>query len=208
MPGLFSMCVSVCLCVQEEPEELSDSSHPAIVPLRDAPPITEAESCSSASNCISVQYSRLSRWTFFINSLVSALKFFFCYHCRDFYRSESKPFFYSFYVISDTNFSRIFPFLMVIFSSWDVFFFFVRVVWMKYRCTTWLVRKSQRIPPELFILYFLGLTTDQEITISKGRKVTLKDIFRSFKEFSQLDLCFESFPSGKDFFSFFMFICC
>uniref|UniRef100_A0A3P9IUC1 B-cell receptor CD22 n=1 Tax=Oryzias latipes TaxID=8090 RepID=A0A3P9IUC1_ORYLA len=46
--------------IPEEPEELTDSSHPAIVPLRDAPPITEAESCSSASNCISVQYSRLS----------------------------------------------------------------------------------------------------------------------------------------------------
>lgn len=58
---LYFWC-TVCLCrSQEEPEELSDSSHPAIVPLKDAPPITEAESHSPARNYITVHYSKLSR---------------------------------------------------------------------------------------------------------------------------------------------------
>ncbi|XP_031588957.2 B-cell receptor CD22 [Oreochromis aureus] len=46
--------------ILEEPEDLSDSSHPSIVPLKDAPPITEGQSCSLASNYITVHYSRLS----------------------------------------------------------------------------------------------------------------------------------------------------
>ncbi|XP_030606620.1 sialoadhesin [Archocentrus centrarchus] len=46
--------------ILEEPEDLSDSSHPSIVPLNDAPPITEVQSCSLASNYITVHYSRLS----------------------------------------------------------------------------------------------------------------------------------------------------
>ncbi|XP_041844176.1 B-cell receptor CD22 isoform X2 [Melanotaenia boesemani] len=46
--------------IPEEPEDLSDSSHPTIVPLMDAPPITEAESRSLASNYITVHYSRLA----------------------------------------------------------------------------------------------------------------------------------------------------
>ncbi|KAM6910291.1 B-cell receptor CD22 [Xenentodon cancila] len=46
--------------IPEEPEELSDSSHPSIVPLMDAPPITEAQTCSPTSNYITVHYSRLS----------------------------------------------------------------------------------------------------------------------------------------------------
>ncbi|XP_063343974.1 B-cell receptor CD22 [Pelmatolapia mariae] len=46
--------------IPEEPEDLSDSSHPSIVPLKDAPPITEGQSCSLASNYITVHYSRLS----------------------------------------------------------------------------------------------------------------------------------------------------
>ncbi|KAM9852162.1 sialoadhesin-like [Aulostomus maculatus] len=45
---------------KEEPEDLSDSSHPTIVPLKDAPPITEAETHSPAPNYITVHYSRLS----------------------------------------------------------------------------------------------------------------------------------------------------
>ncbi|KAM7420326.1 hypothetical protein PAMA_014849 [Pampus argenteus] len=47
--------------IPEEPEDLSDSSHPAIVPLKDAPPITEVETHSPAPNYITVHYSRLSR---------------------------------------------------------------------------------------------------------------------------------------------------
>ncbi|XP_061633844.1 sialoadhesin isoform X2 [Phyllopteryx taeniolatus] len=47
--------------IPEEPEDLSDSSHPAIVPLKDAPPITGAETYSPASKYITVHYSRLSR---------------------------------------------------------------------------------------------------------------------------------------------------
>lgn len=42
---------------------MSDSSHPAIVPLKDAPPITEVESHSPAPNYITVHYSKLSRYT-------------------------------------------------------------------------------------------------------------------------------------------------
>ncbi|CAJ1062048.1 sialoadhesin isoform X1 [Xyrichtys novacula] len=46
--------------IPEEPEDLSDSCHPAIVPLKDAPPITEVESRSPAPNYITVHYSKLS----------------------------------------------------------------------------------------------------------------------------------------------------
>ncbi|XP_057691505.1 B-cell receptor CD22 isoform X2 [Corythoichthys intestinalis] len=46
--------------IPEEPEDLSDSSHPAIVPLKDAPPITRAETYSPASKYITVHYSKLS----------------------------------------------------------------------------------------------------------------------------------------------------
>ncbi|KAL6108865.1 uncharacterized protein ACO6RY_12121 [Pungitius sinensis] len=46
--------------IPEEPEDLSDSGHPAIVPLKDAPPITEVESHSPALNYITVHYSKLS----------------------------------------------------------------------------------------------------------------------------------------------------
>lgn len=56
------MYLCVCVYVQEEPEDLSDSSHPAIVPLKDAPPITEVETHSPAPNYITVHYSRLSRY--------------------------------------------------------------------------------------------------------------------------------------------------
>ncbi len=62
----ISICGRVCcvyLPVQEEPEDLSDSSHPAIVPLKDAPPVTEVESHSPAPNYITVHYSKLSRCT-------------------------------------------------------------------------------------------------------------------------------------------------
>ncbi|CAL8288943.1 unnamed protein product [Merluccius merluccius] len=46
--------------IPEEPEEeVSDSSHPAIVPLKDAPPITEAKAQSPAPNYITVHYSRV-----------------------------------------------------------------------------------------------------------------------------------------------------
>ncbi|XP_029927931.1 B-cell receptor CD22 [Myripristis murdjan] len=45
--------------IPEEPEEVSESSHPAIVPLKDAPPITEAESHSPAPNYITVHYSKV-----------------------------------------------------------------------------------------------------------------------------------------------------
>ncbi|XP_071381711.1 B-cell receptor CD22 [Centroberyx affinis] len=45
--------------IPEEPEEVSDSSHPAIIPLKDAPPITEAESRSPAPNYITVHYSKI-----------------------------------------------------------------------------------------------------------------------------------------------------
>ncbi|XP_029307695.1 sialoadhesin isoform X2 [Cottoperca gobio] len=44
--------------IPEEPEDLSDSAHPAIVPLIDAPPITEVE--SPAPNYFTVHYSKLS----------------------------------------------------------------------------------------------------------------------------------------------------
>ncbi|XP_077432215.1 B-cell receptor CD22-like [Vanacampus margaritifer] len=47
--------------IPEESEDLSDSSHPSIVPLKDAPPITGAETYSPASKYITVHYSRLSR---------------------------------------------------------------------------------------------------------------------------------------------------
>ncbi|KAK5862664.1 hypothetical protein PBY51_018034 [Eleginops maclovinus] len=43
--------------IPEEPEDLSDS-HPAIVPMKDAPPITEMK--SPAPNYITVHYSKLS----------------------------------------------------------------------------------------------------------------------------------------------------
>ncbi|XP_028281064.1 sialoadhesin [Parambassis ranga] len=46
--------------IPEEPEDLSDSSHPSIVPLKDAPLITEIESHSPVSKYITVHYSRLS----------------------------------------------------------------------------------------------------------------------------------------------------
>ncbi|XP_072249429.1 sialic acid-binding Ig-like lectin 10 [Leuresthes tenuis] len=46
--------------IPEEPEDLSDNSHPSIVPLMDTPPITEAGSRSHASNYITVHYSKLS----------------------------------------------------------------------------------------------------------------------------------------------------
>ncbi|KAM4580602.1 sialic acid-binding Ig-like lectin 10 isoform 1-T1 [Odontesthes bonariensis] len=46
--------------IPEEPEDLSDSSHPSIVPLMDTLPITEAGSRSHASNYITVHYSKLS----------------------------------------------------------------------------------------------------------------------------------------------------
>ncbi|KAM3873437.1 B-cell receptor CD22 [Diretmus argenteus] len=45
--------------IPEEPEEVSESSHPAIVPLKDAPPITEAEIQSPAPPYITVHYSRV-----------------------------------------------------------------------------------------------------------------------------------------------------
>ncbi|XP_030227328.1 B-cell receptor CD22 [Gadus morhua] len=47
--------------LEEEPEEeVSDSSHPAIVPLKDAPPITEQENVPSpAPNYITIHYSRV-----------------------------------------------------------------------------------------------------------------------------------------------------
>ncbi|XP_049585299.1 sialic acid-binding Ig-like lectin 16 [Syngnathus scovelli] len=48
--------------IPEEPEDLSDSSHPAIVPLKDAPPITKAPTHSPASKSVTVHDSRrLSR---------------------------------------------------------------------------------------------------------------------------------------------------
>nr|XP_020452907.1 sialoadhesin-like isoform X2 [Monopterus albus] len=43
--------------IPEEQEDLSDSSHPSIVPLKDFPPITEVETCSPAPNYITVHYS-------------------------------------------------------------------------------------------------------------------------------------------------------
>ncbi|XP_014873554.1 B-cell receptor CD22 isoform X1 [Poecilia latipinna] len=46
--------------IPEEPEDLSDTSHPSIVPLMDAPPIKEVSGRSSASNFITVHYSRMS----------------------------------------------------------------------------------------------------------------------------------------------------
>ncbi|KAM4633454.1 B-cell receptor CD22-like [Polymixia lowei] len=46
--------------IPEEPEEVSETSHPAIVPLKDAPPITEGESQSPAPNYITVHYSRVA----------------------------------------------------------------------------------------------------------------------------------------------------
>ncbi|XP_069549188.1 B-cell receptor CD22 isoform X3 [Brachyistius frenatus] len=46
--------------IPEEPEDLSDSSHPSIVPLMDAPPITGVESHSPASKYITIHYSKLS----------------------------------------------------------------------------------------------------------------------------------------------------
>ncbi|KAK2844246.1 hypothetical protein Q5P01_010905 [Channa striata] len=46
--------------IPEEPEDVSDSSHPSIVPLHDAPPLTEAPTCSPASKYITVHYSKLS----------------------------------------------------------------------------------------------------------------------------------------------------
>ncbi|XP_022609312.1 limbic system-associated membrane protein-like [Seriola dumerili] len=46
--------------IPEEPDDLSDSSYPSIIPLKDAPPITEVEKGSCAPNYITVQYSRLS----------------------------------------------------------------------------------------------------------------------------------------------------
>ncbi|KAM9723123.1 sialic acid-binding Ig-like lectin 10 [Menidia menidia] len=46
--------------IPEEPEDLSDSSHPSIVPLKDAPPVTESGSRSHASSYITVHYSKLS----------------------------------------------------------------------------------------------------------------------------------------------------
>lgn len=50
--------------VQEEPEGLSDSSpHPAIVPLKDAPPVMQVERQTPAPNYQTVHYSRLSRYT-------------------------------------------------------------------------------------------------------------------------------------------------
>ncbi|XP_077577769.1 B-cell receptor CD22-like isoform X2 [Stigmatopora nigra] len=47
--------------IPEEPEDLSDSSHPAIVPLKDAPPITRAEKNSPDSKYITVHYSKSTR---------------------------------------------------------------------------------------------------------------------------------------------------
>ncbi|XP_061800873.1 B-cell receptor CD22 [Nerophis lumbriciformis] len=47
--------------IPEEPEDLSDSSHPAIVPLKDAPPIREADIHSFASQYVTVHYSKRSR---------------------------------------------------------------------------------------------------------------------------------------------------
>ncbi|CAN9514066.1 unnamed protein product [Ophioblennius macclurei] len=44
--------------IPEEPEDLNDSSHPSIVPLMDAPPLTESERRSS--KYITVHYSKLS----------------------------------------------------------------------------------------------------------------------------------------------------
>ncbi|XP_008430274.1 B-cell receptor CD22 isoform X1 [Poecilia reticulata] len=46
--------------IPEESEDLSDTSHPSIVPLMDAPPIKEVSGRSSASNFITVHYSRMS----------------------------------------------------------------------------------------------------------------------------------------------------
>ncbi|XP_034031208.1 sialoadhesin [Thalassophryne amazonica] len=45
--------------IPEEPEDISDSPHPAIIPLKDAPPITEAEH-NPSPNYITVHYSRVS----------------------------------------------------------------------------------------------------------------------------------------------------
>ncbi|CAB1420301.1 unnamed protein product [Pleuronectes platessa] len=45
--------------IPEEPEDLSDSSHPSIVPLKDAPPLTEVETRKPARNYITVHYSKL-----------------------------------------------------------------------------------------------------------------------------------------------------
>ncbi|KAI3360781.1 hypothetical protein L3Q82_013017, partial [Scortum barcoo] len=56
---------------KEEPEDLSDSSHPAIVPLKDAPPVTESH--SPATNYITVHYSKLSSfqsWILIMESLI------------------------------------------------------------------------------------------------------------------------------------------
>lgn len=47
--------------LQEEPEDLSDSSHPSIVPLNDAPPIPEFKTPKPGLDYITVHYSRLSR---------------------------------------------------------------------------------------------------------------------------------------------------
>ncbi|XP_016893077.1 B-cell receptor CD22 isoform X2 [Cynoglossus semilaevis] len=46
--------------IMEEPEDLSDSSHPSIVPLNDAPPIPEFKTPKPGLDYITVHYSRLS----------------------------------------------------------------------------------------------------------------------------------------------------
>ncbi|XP_076006322.1 LOW QUALITY PROTEIN: B-cell receptor CD22 [Genypterus blacodes] len=46
--------------IPEEPEDISETSHPAIVPLKDAPPITEAESNSPTPSYVTVHYSKVS----------------------------------------------------------------------------------------------------------------------------------------------------
>ncbi|KAK5621889.1 hypothetical protein CRENBAI_003580 [Crenichthys baileyi] len=46
--------------IPEEPDDLSDTSHPSIVPLMDAPPIKGVSGRCSASNFISVNYSQMS----------------------------------------------------------------------------------------------------------------------------------------------------
>ncbi|MEQ2164934.1 hypothetical protein GOODEAATRI_011845 [Goodea atripinnis] len=47
--------------IPEEPDDLSDTSHPSIVPLMDAPPIKGVSGRCSASNLVSVHYSQMSR---------------------------------------------------------------------------------------------------------------------------------------------------
>ncbi|KAM9797884.1 sialic acid-binding Ig-like lectin 10 [Neosynchiropus ocellatus] len=51
--------------VQEEPEDSSDSAHPAIVPLQDAPPVVEGRFDNPASHRNAAQHPKMSRWSLF-----------------------------------------------------------------------------------------------------------------------------------------------